>query len=65
MDEPRSANVAKSEPAARCPLCDRPRDPHFRPFCSRRCRDQDLLRWLDGSYAIPAVDADDEAEEQR
>jgi endogenous inhibitor of DNA gyrase (YacG/DUF329 family) len=29
----------------------------FRPFCSARCRDLDLGKWLDGSYAIPAVEA--------
>ncbi len=48
----------------RCPVCGRPRDPHYQPFCSARCRDQDLLNWLDGRYAIPvqeseADDADD------
>jgi endogenous inhibitor of DNA gyrase (YacG/DUF329 family) len=33
-----------------------------RPFCSERCRDVDLNRWLSGSYAIPAADleADDD-----
>ena len=34
----------------------RPTEPRLRPFCSRRCRDQDLLNWLAGSYAVPAVD---------
>ena len=48
----------------RCPVCGRPRDPRYRPLCSTRCRDQDLLNWLDGRYAIPvqeseADDADD------
>ncbi|MGI9436153.1 MAG: DNA gyrase inhibitor YacG [Geminicoccaceae bacterium] len=40
-----------------CPQCGRPREKAFRPFCSGRCRDLDLGKWLDGSYAIPAVDA--------
>ena len=38
----------------RCPQCGKPRDPDHRPFCSSRCRDLDLGKWLDGSYAIPA-----------
>lgn len=32
----------------------------FRPFCSARCRDLDLGRWLDGAYAVPAVEVDDD-----
>ena len=31
----------------------------FKPFCSRRCADIDLSRWLDGRYAIPAQETDD------
>lgn len=37
-----------------CPVCTRPSDAAYRPFCSRRCADVDLARWLNGSYAIPA-----------
>ncbi len=37
----------------RCPLCGRPRSSTWRPFCSRRCRDEDFLRWLDGRYRLP------------
>ncbi|MBE3636703.1 DNA gyrase inhibitor YacG [Mangrovicoccus algicola] len=37
-----------------CPVCERRGDPRYRPFCSRRCADVDLARWLNGSYAIPA-----------
>lgn len=61
MDE---ADQPERKAQGRCPLCDRPRDARFRPFCSARCRDQDLLRWLDGRYAIPAVDAEDEEAER-
>jgi hypothetical protein len=42
-------------------LCAKPRDAAYRPFCSKRCADVDLARWLDGAYAIPAREADDEA----
>jgi endogenous inhibitor of DNA gyrase (YacG/DUF329 family) len=41
-------------PMTPCPICTRPTDPAFRPFCSRRCADVDLGRWLSGAYAIPA-----------
>jgi endogenous inhibitor of DNA gyrase (YacG/DUF329 family) len=36
-----------------CPICGRPGEPDYRPFCSRRCADVDLSRWLSGAYAIP------------
>lgn len=36
-----------------CPICEKPSDPGYRPFCSKRCADVDLARWLRGSYAIP------------
>jgi len=39
-----------------CPVCQRPTDPKFRPFCSKRCADVDLGRWLTGRYAIPVED---------
>ncbi len=43
-----------------CPICRKPADPTYRPFCSRRCADVDLGRWLTGGYAIPAQDDDPE-----
>ncbi|CEG09493.1 zinc-binding protein [Afipia felis] len=47
-----------------CPICGKPPTAASRPFCSERCRDVDLNRWLSGSYAIPASDteADDDEE---
>lgn len=46
-----------SQPADRggCPICGKPRDPKLRPFCSKRCKDLDLARWLTGDYAIPGA----------
>lgn len=37
-----------------CPVCKKPAEERFRPFCSKRCADVDLARWLNGAYAIPA-----------
>ena len=41
-----------SEPC--CPICKKPAEPDYRPFCSKRCADVDLQRWFTGGYAIPA-----------
>lgn len=47
---------AKTAP---CPTCKAPSVAAYRPFCSRRCADVDLHRWLTGGYAIPATETDD------
>ncbi len=41
-------------------MCGKPRAQRYRPFCSARCRDRDLNKWLNDGYAIPAADPDDE-----
>ena len=51
-------------PSRLCPICKRPLDERedvlrFRPFCSKRCAEVDLGRWLKGAYAIPAVEPED------
>lgn len=43
----------------RCAVCGKPQAPQYRPFCSKRCADVDLHRWLTGGYAIPASEEDD------
>jgi endogenous inhibitor of DNA gyrase (YacG/DUF329 family) len=47
---------------SQCPICGKPTAADYRPFCSRRCADIDLGRWLTESYSIPA-EAEDEAED--
>ncbi len=44
----------------RCPMCGAGRVPRYRPFCSRRCADLDLGRWLNGSYTAPATEFDED-----
>ena len=39
--------------AAKCATCGKPATAPFRPFCSRRCADADLGRWLTGDYRVP------------
>ena len=45
---------------APCPLCGKERDEKYRPFCSKRCADVDMGRWLKGGYAIPTEEAADD-----
>lgn len=42
-----------------CPICSKPTDKAYRPFCSRRCADVDLAKWLGEGYAIPSDDPED------
>jgi endogenous inhibitor of DNA gyrase (YacG/DUF329 family) len=53
----------KTDTVAPCAVCGRPALAEYRPFCSRRCSDVDLQRWLSGRYAVPAVEADDKVDE--
>jgi endogenous inhibitor of DNA gyrase (YacG/DUF329 family) len=53
------AQVKKpASPQRTCPICGKPTAQATRPFCSSRCRDVDLNRWLTGSYVIPGRDDD-------
>lgn len=42
-----------------CPICNKPTDKAYRPFCSKRCADVDLAKWLGEGYAIPSDDPED------
>jgi uncharacterized protein len=42
-----------------CPLCTKPRAEEFKPFCSRGCRDRDLLTWFGEGYRVPVAQAPD------
>ncbi|MET4312952.1 endogenous inhibitor of DNA gyrase (YacG/DUF329 family) [Bradyrhizobium sp. RT4b] len=50
-------------PLKTCPICGKPQSEATRPFCSSRCRDVDLNRWLKGSYVIPGRDDEADGEE--
>jgi uncharacterized protein len=51
-------------PRRLCPICGKPATEASRPFCSRRCADVDLNRWLSGVYAVPVTE-DEEEDERR
>lgn len=46
-------------PGEACPICRKPAREGFKPFCSVRCADIDLGRWLSDRYVIPADDDED------
>lgn len=48
----------KAGTAAKCVQCRKPQSERYKPFCSKRCADLDLHRWLSDGYAIPAVEDD-------
>jgi hypothetical protein len=43
----------------KCPICGKPVEAEYRPFCSRRCADVDLQRWFTGRYAVPGAKVDE------
>ena len=61
QDNGKGDNVVPLRKQRPCPICGRPSAHRWHPFCSKRCADVDLHRWLSGSYAIPA--AEDESAE--
>ena len=58
------ASISSIErPAPRpCPICGKPPMPQYRPFCSARCAQIDLGRWLKGNYSIPTEEGPDEGD---
>ena len=57
--------TAKVEPLRKprpCPECRRPSTRESYPFCSERCRNVDLSRWLNGTYAIPVTEDETRAD---
>ena len=56
-------NVIKLKPVRPCPICRKPSSQAFFPFCSARCADVDLNRWLSGRYVIPGRVASEEADD--
>jgi endogenous inhibitor of DNA gyrase (YacG/DUF329 family) len=61
--EKRGAKPILLRPPRKCPICGRPSTRETYPFCSRRCADIDLNRWLSGRYVIPAAQEEAASEE--
>ena len=47
----------RADQPKKCPVCGRPEALEFAPFCSRGCKDRDLLKWLGEGYRIPGPPA--------
>lgn len=60
---PSNRETATMPSRGRCPICGRPTERTMKPFCSRRCADVDLARWLGGVYRVEIDDPDAEDEE--
>ena len=60
----RLVNPAPAKRGGTCPICATPAAEGTWPFCSKRCADVDLARWLGGAYAIPVAEDDDEDGEE-
>ena len=58
--------MAKAAEAASpsCAVCGKPVDPRYKPFCSKRCADVDLNRWLSGRYVIPGAEVPDDEDDR-
>jgi uncharacterized protein len=56
------ARSSAASPGLRCPVCGKPSVVETRPFCSVRCADVDLGRWLTGQYRIagPSAESDED-----
>ena len=52
------AKISNPRNAKACPVCGNPTASDHAPFCSRGCKDRDLLKWLGGGYAIPGPPID-------
>ena len=53
------AKLVRLRPKRPCPICQTPSVHKYHPFCSARCADIDLHKWLGGHYAVPAVEQPD------
>jgi uncharacterized protein len=62
--EPPPDTPAGKADARPCPICGKPSTGTSLPFCSERCREVDLNRWLSDSYAIAGDDDEDEGGQQ-
>jgi len=57
-----ASNIEPLRKSRPCPECRRASTRESYPFCSERCRNLDLSRWLNGSYAIPVADDESSTE---
>ncbi|PWJ81581.1 hypothetical protein C7441_110114 [Pseudaminobacter salicylatoxidans] len=59
-----ASKVTPLRPKRACPECGKPSTRDSYPFCSDRCRQVDLNRWLSGSYVIPGREGEEEDDKE-
>lgn len=59
-----NATIEPLRPKRKCPECGKESKRETYPFCSQRCKDIDLNRWLSGNYAIPVTEAEDNLDDE-
>lgn len=57
-------DAKEKDKAAPCPICGKPVNPKYKPFCSKRCADVDLHRWLKNSYSIAGAPAEEDPDSE-
>jgi endogenous inhibitor of DNA gyrase (YacG/DUF329 family) len=62
MPDAKTSKETTKRGTAKCPICGKPADAVLRPFCSKRCADVDLHRWLFGIYVVPVTEDGEEDE---
>jgi uncharacterized protein len=63
-DKSPARRLGVNKSARTCPICSKPRSERYAPFCSKRCADVDLHRWLKGGYVIPGSSGEPEASDE-
>lgn len=63
-NSPQDSHQDPPRPAG-CPICGKPVEQKFKPFCSKHCANVDLHRWLSDAYTIAGAPVDDEGGEFR
>ena len=61
-DKPELKVIEGRKKTAPCPICTKPAISPHTPFCSARCAQIDLGKWLNGDYAIPAHEAEQDSD---
>jgi endogenous inhibitor of DNA gyrase (YacG/DUF329 family) len=64
LGDPDVSEVGEKSRQRRCPICGKPATKEDDPFCSKRCAQVDLNRWLSGTYVIPGKKVEDSADEE-
>lgn len=63
MSEKPAPSLRAVRIGAKCPICEKPAHETYQPFCSKRCADVDLGRWLKESYRVPIDEGPGEDEQ--